>query len=709
MRKNYPVSSASVGWRLLTLLILLGGGLLVVAIDAPAQAVMTSTGEPATTTPAHSMPGQVQQIDINPALLGEKRIELDIGEQILVAIRDRVESYRDEHLTWVGHIEGASEHSEVVLTLVKNKLSGQITINGRLYEISTSENGEAIVFEVNRQDLPPDFQYDAPASVYDQANLTNGSPRTAQDGPVLVDTMVLYTSRSCDRYGRDSDGGCSGVEAKILSAVAAANQAYRNSQINAELNLVHMDEVDYRESGDMGLSLYELQRRGDGRLDDVHSLRDSVGADVVSLISEDSNACGVGYVMTQLSSGFDAFAFNVVYSSCMSSQTLAHEIGHNMGSQHDRDSSSFGGVRSFSYGYRSCGNNGFTTVMAYRCAGSSGRSHFSNPNVRFSDGRATGTATENNARSINESVATVAAWRASTNSGNGGSGNGGGNGGSNGGGNGGTTEPPEAQPPAAPDNMTASARSTSRITLGWRDNSDDEDGFHLDRAVGNSSFTRIANLGANATGGTNNGLAAETTYRYRIRAFNGQGVSAWSNIAAATTAAPTTSGSAPAAPEDLRFRVRRKALVLKWQDRSDDETGFRVIRNNTVVATLPANAWRYRDFDIQRGRQYSYRVEAFNASGAASSGTVAATARSGSDQLTLSARKRHHGDRTKVVLVWSGASDEQIKVFRNGKKISRTANDGRFVNMRNKKGSWTYKICDLTKTWCSNAVTVTRR
>jgi len=45
----------------------------------------------------------------------------------------------------------------------------------------------------------------------------------------------------------------------------------------------------------------------------------------------------------------------------------------------------------------------------------------------------------------------------------------------------------------------------------------------------------IAQVGANATTYPDTGLASNTRYRYRVRAFNGSGNSAYSNIVAAKT------------------------------------------------------------------------------------------------------------------------------------------------------------------------------
>ena len=92
--------------------------------------------------------------------------------------------------------------------------------------------------------------------------------------------------------------------------------------------------------------------------------------------------------------------------------------------------------------------------------------------------------------------------------------------------------------PAAPSNLTATAISRNQITLAWKDNSSNETLFVIERCRGASctNFALIANVGANVTTYNNTGLIRNTTYRYRVRAHNKAGDSAYSNIATAKTA-----------------------------------------------------------------------------------------------------------------------------------------------------------------------------
>lgn len=97
------------------------------------------------------------------------------------------------------------------------------------------------------------------------------------------------------------------------------------------------------------------------------------------------------------------------------------------------------------------------------------------------------------------------------------------------------------QPPAAPASLTANAVSSSRIDLGWADNSSNEDQFRIERSTdGGSNWSFLANAAADATSYQNTGLTASTTYHYRVRAENSAGNSAYSNTANATTGSGTT-------------------------------------------------------------------------------------------------------------------------------------------------------------------------
>ena len=93
-----------------------------------------------------------------------------------------------------------------------------------------------------------------------------------------------------------------------------------------------------------------------------------------------------------------------------------------------------------------------------------------------------------------------------------------------------TGAPPPAAP-AAPTNLTGNALSGTRARLSWRDASTNETGFAIQRCTGAActSFVQIATAGANVVSFLDTTLPRAGVYRYRVRAFNTTGVSAYSN------------------------------------------------------------------------------------------------------------------------------------------------------------------------------------
>ena len=96
------------------------------------------------------------------------------------------------------------------------------------------------------------------------------------------------------------------------------------------------------------------------------------------------------------------------------------------------------------------------------------------------------------------------------------------------------TQPAPISPPEAPGGLSASALSSSQILLTWQDNSDDEEGFKIERDEG-AGFQEIATVPANQTSYLDENLTPATTYTYRIKAYNSAGESEYSNTAQATT------------------------------------------------------------------------------------------------------------------------------------------------------------------------------
>jgi len=97
--------------------------------------------------------------------------------------------------------------------------------------------------------------------------------------------------------------------------------------------------------------------------------------------------------------------------------------------------------------------------------------------------------------------------------------------------------------PVAPSDLLAIAFSPGWINMTWSDNSNNEDGFKVERCQGTASYCaatpsawgQIAQTDRNFDYYGDTGLPPTTTYSYRVRAFNVTAESARSNISTATT------------------------------------------------------------------------------------------------------------------------------------------------------------------------------
>jgi hypothetical protein len=115
-----------------------------------------------------------------------------------------------------------------------------------------------------------------------------------------------------------------------------------------------------------------------------------------------------------------------------------------------------------------------------------------------------------------------------------------------------TNSTPDVTPPGAPGSLSAQAVSASQINLGWgaaRDNVGVAS-YELERCTGTgcSNFSLIAR--AAGTSYINTGLAASTTYAYRVRARDAAG-----NAGPYTATVRATSLSAPVSSTAIRVNV----------------------------------------------------------------------------------------------------------------------------------------------------------
>lgn len=175
----------------------------------------------------------------------------------------------------------------------------------------------------------------------------------------------------------------------------------------------------------------------------------------------------------------------------------------------------------------------------------------------------------------------------------------------------------------APTNARVVAAGDGVLKLTWTDNSSSEWRFRVQRSTSAAFATDLVNLtvSADATSFTATGLAAGTTYYFRVRAENGPDMSAWASAVGTASAA----SHVLAAPSDLSVAdevYNAGVLDVRWSDNSDNETGFTLLRSTTadfsglpVAIRLPAGTTSYRATGLDPWTVYYYRVYASNSAG----------------------------------------------------------------------------------------------
>jgi hypothetical protein len=99
------------------------------------------------------------------------------------------------------------------------------------------------------------------------------------------------------------------------------------------------------------------------------------------------------------------------------------------------------------------------------------------------------------------------------------------------------------------------------------------------------------------------------------------------------TAPPTPQGNKPEAPTFpnngwtyLCYGPGQADIVLNWNDKANNETGYRVLRNGEIAAELPANSTNFSEtIALNSGQSVSYQIQAYNLIGESISSTAKIT------------------------------------------------------------------------------------
>ena len=350
-------------------LIVLVSALLPGAASAAPPDLFTAVTAPRGVGPAGQEMAVVRRrpVGLNLAPLGggvagqaAQSITLNLFDDVmLTADMSKIERRSQGRYTWFGSIPGDSM-SEVIIVVQDGVVAGNIVYKGRMYQVRPTASGTQEVREIDQSAFPSEVD---PIPVLTPLVAPDSAPIVMADSGAYIDVMVVYTTAVKNIVGAGN------MTAFIQLAVDETNQSYANSGISQRINLVHSEEVNYTESATFDTDLDRLTNPSDGYMDNVHTLRDQYHADLVSLWINNTQYCGLAWLMAPtVSPSFESYAFSVVHYGCATGYySFGHEMGHNMAARHDRYVDNTNTPFTYNHGYVDTTHR-WRTVMAYNNA-----------------------------------------------------------------------------------------------------------------------------------------------------------------------------------------------------------------------------------------------------------------------------------------------------------------------------------------------------
>lgn len=324
----------------------------------------------------------------------------------VVAVGERVTQRAADDISWAGPLQGGE--GWVQLVYMEGGVTATVRLGNVTYSIEPLGDGLHAISRIEQSSYPPEHPAENPSGA-----LMRGLDLSAARGDAgTIGTQAVSTINVLAVYTASANAATTGLTSKIQLAVDETNTSYANSGISINMVRVNTSQVTYNEAN-RTFSQHVTSLRGttDGSMDNVHTLRNTYAADVVLLVVNDSEACGIASAINATAST----AFAVAHWSCITGYySFAHEIGHLQGARHDRFVDGSSSPFAYGHGYIPSTKN-WRTIMAYgnNCSNCTRVQWWSSPLKTYPPtGQVMGTAAfEDNARVLNATAATVAAFR----------------------------------------------------------------------------------------------------------------------------------------------------------------------------------------------------------------------------------------------------------------------------------------------------------
>lgn len=240
----------------------------------------------------------------------------------------------------------AGEGDEATLVVAEGRVTGRVLFRGKTYRIRPASGRLHAVAEMSRALLPP-VGPEIPSPKSGRSAPPAAAPaEPANAEPTEIDALFVYTKKA--------KRGSADILAEVNFAVAITNEAYEASGVLMRMRLVGvMQSGTYDEDArDYNGVLADAAGFGPqaSAFAATRKQRDKLGADLVVVVREGGEFCGVGYV-NGAPADAAAYGYSVTSRWCIVYDTVAHETGHNMGLHHDRYVSGSPPDTEYNFGY----------------------------------------------------------------------------------------------------------------------------------------------------------------------------------------------------------------------------------------------------------------------------------------------------------------------------------------------------------------------
>ena len=230
-------------------------------------------------------------------------IAVTLSDDSVLTIRRTSIDIKADFCIWRGIVETTGAPA-TIMWWPGGKTTGTVQHQGRIYSIRHMGGEMHAVVEMGEERMPPEHapmtqgqrtndpnlrddplvrQGDAsklkdptgavsPPKLKTPPAAAGAAPRSSDE--IIIDIIIAYTKKAAANYND--------VKRELIDlSIEEANESFRKSGIaQVKLRLVHAYQTDYVEEGEHFLHVWRFADKGDGYMDEIHSLRDKFRADV---------------------------------------------------------------------------------------------------------------------------------------------------------------------------------------------------------------------------------------------------------------------------------------------------------------------------------------------------------------------------------------------------------------------------------------------